>query len=90
MRVGTGFCIFALALVLIDTLYLEWNKEFPNWPTITAGAIAWGLMVWPAALNSWGMQPDIPVPNMAQPAKARGIQGDSAAAVRPSAAKDVP
>ncbi len=51
MRVGTDFCIFALAIVLADTLYLEWHKDFPIWPTLTAGAIAWGLLVWPAALK---------------------------------------
>ena len=51
MRVGTDFCIFALAIVLVDTLYLEWHKDFPIWPTLTAGAIAWGLLVWPAALK---------------------------------------
>ena len=47
--VGTGFCIFALAIVLLDTLYLERHRHFPIWPTLTAGAIAWALLVWPAA-----------------------------------------
>ena len=51
MRIGTDLCIFALAIVLADTLYLEWYKEFPIWPALTAGAIAWSLLVWPAALK---------------------------------------
>jgi hypothetical protein len=51
IRIGTGFCIFALAMVLLDSLFLEWRKDFPIWPTLTAGAIAWGLLVWPAALK---------------------------------------
>jgi len=51
MEVGTCLCIFALAIVLIDTVYLERQKEFPLWPALVAGAIAWGLLVWPAALK---------------------------------------
>ncbi len=51
IRVGTGFCVFALAMVLADIPFLKWLKDFPNWPTLTAGAMAWGLLVWPAALK---------------------------------------
>ena len=51
IRIGTRFCVFALAIVLLDALYVEWHKEFPIWPTLTAGAMAWGLLVWPAALK---------------------------------------
>ena len=42
------FCIFAIALVLADALYLAPYRYFPNWPTLTAGAIASGLLVWSA------------------------------------------
>ena len=51
MRVGTGFCVFAIAIVLVDALYLERYKYSPSWPTLTAGAIGWALLVWPAALE---------------------------------------
>ncbi len=51
LRVGEGFCTFAVVIVLIDALYLQWHKEFPIWPTLTAGAIAWGLLVCRAALD---------------------------------------
>jgi hypothetical protein len=51
MEVGTAFCLIALTLVLADTLYLEYYKEFPIWPTLTAGAVAWTLLIWPATLK---------------------------------------
>lgn len=51
MRVGIGFCIFAIASVLADTLFLEWRKEFASWQVLSAGAVAWALLVWPAALK---------------------------------------
>jgi hypothetical protein len=49
IAVGLGFCIFAIAIILINALYLERYKYLPSWPTLTAGAIAWALLVWPAA-----------------------------------------
>jgi len=51
LEIGTSICIFALVIVLADALVLESRKEFPIWPTLTAGAIAWGLLVWPAAFR---------------------------------------
>jgi hypothetical protein len=49
--VGTGLCIFALDLVLSDTLYLELHREFPIWPMLAAAAVAWILLIWPAAFR---------------------------------------
>ena len=51
VRVGTGFCIFAVTIVLVDTLYLGWHKEYPIWPTLTAGAIGWALVLWSALIK---------------------------------------
>jgi hypothetical protein len=50
-QVGIRFCIFAIAIVLVDAVCLERFQYFPNWPTLTAGAMAWGLLVWPATLG---------------------------------------
>jgi hypothetical protein len=51
IRLGTGFCVFAITMILADTIGLELRKEFPLWPALTAGAIAWGLLIWPAAFQ---------------------------------------
>src|SRR5580692_1711940 len=48
-EVGVGFCILAIAIVLIDAIYLDRFRYLPSWPTLTAGAMAWALLVRPAA-----------------------------------------
>ena len=51
IKVGTRFCVLALLLVLVDAVYVEWHGGFPIWPALTAGATAWGLLIWPAAFR---------------------------------------
>jgi hypothetical protein len=51
IALGTGLCIFALDIVLSDTLYLELRGQFPIWPTLVAAAIGWALLIWPAAFR---------------------------------------
>jgi hypothetical protein len=47
-RVSLGFCIFAIAIVVADALYLADYRYLPSWPTLTAAAIASGLLIWPS------------------------------------------
>ena len=45
LRIGIGFCVFAIAVVLADTVLVEWRREALPWPVLSAGALGWGLLV---------------------------------------------
>jgi hypothetical protein len=51
LRVGIGFCIFAIAIVLADAAWLESQRAFPSWPTIVAIILPWGLLIGPTSFR---------------------------------------
>src|SRR5258708_4774922 len=51
-QAGIGFCIFAIAIVLIDTIFLRWrNLGPPSITSLSAAGFGWLLLAWPAALK---------------------------------------
>ena len=52
-QAGIGFCVFAIALVLIDTIVLRWrNAAPPSITSLSAAGFGWLLLAWPAALKT--------------------------------------
>ena len=52
-RAGIGFCIFAIAIVLFDTIFLRWrNAGAPSITSLSAAGFGWLLLAWPTALKT--------------------------------------
>jgi hypothetical protein len=51
LRVGIGFCIFAIAIVLADAAWLESRRAFPTLPTMVSVVLAWGLLIGPTTFR---------------------------------------